>query len=328
LERRKLLIGVNLANAVVALAVVGAALTGLLSFSALLAAAVLLGSLDAVRVTTTQAYAYDLARAARATRGLALTNFGVQLFGVLGGSLGGYALERGGASAAFGLVTLSATAAAVSLLASPAGPARAVDAPPRPRPDLRRAAGLLARNRLIGMLSLAILLTEVLGFSNQTLLPTFARDVFEAGAVGLGTLLAARSAGGVISLLLLARFGTGQRAGGVLLSAIAGLGLALASFAAAPSFELAVAAMVLVGGLASAIDTLGQMLLQRSCAESERGAAMGIWAFSIGFAPLGHLAIGAAAGALGAVATQLASGAALALVAIVLFRQASLRTLQ
>jgi predicted MFS family arabinose efflux permease len=328
LDRRKLLVGVNLVNAAVALALVGTAASGTLTFPVLLAAALVLGALDALRITTTQTYAYGLARAAQATRGLALTNFGVQLFGVVGGTLGGFALDRGGAGASFGLVALATLVAAASLL-----PGRPTLAPPRallarPRPDLRRAAGLLRHSRLIVTLSLAILLTEVLGFSNQTLLPSFVRDVFEAGAGGLGTLLAARSAGGVVSLLVLARLGTGQRTGLVLLSAIAGMGLALAGFALTPRFELAVVAIMLVGGLASTVDTLGQMLLQRSCPESERGAAMGIWVFSIGFAPLGHLTIGAAASVVGAVATQLACGASLVLVALLLCRQQPLRTLR
>ena len=42
------------------------------------------------------------------------------------------------------------------------------------------------------------MLAEVLGFATQTLLPTFARDVFDVGASGLGTMLALRSGGGAI----------------------------------------------------------------------------------------------------------------------------------
>src|SRR6185295_8050899 len=105
-----------------------------------------------------------------------------------------FALERGGASGAFGLVALAMAFAAGSLLLGPSALAPAGPVLPRPRPDLRRAVGLIAHSRLIATLALAILLTEVLGFSNQTLLPTFVRDVFGAGAGGLGTLLAARSA--------------------------------------------------------------------------------------------------------------------------------------
>ena len=326
--RRQLLIVVNGLGALVAFALAGAALGGGLSYSVLLAGALVIGALDAVRVTTTQTYVYDLTQAAQATRGLALTNFGVQLFGVLGAAAGGYVLAQGGATAAFGLVGLALAAAGLTLVVQRGGAVGARSAAARIRPDPRRAVALLFQNRLVGALSLAILLTELFGFSNQTLLPTVARDVFDAGPDGLGTLLAFRAAGGMASLLLLARLGTGDRTGSVLLGAIAGMGLSLVAFAVAPSFELAVVAMALVGGMGSAVDTLGQTLIQRSCAESERGAAMGIWAFSIGFAPMGHLTIGATADAVGVGPAQITSGTALILIAAALARHAPLRRLR
>src|SRR5688572_25752188 len=110
-QRRQLLMVVNGLGALVAFALAGAALVGWLSYSVLLVGALVIGALDAVRVTTTQTYVYDLTQAAQATRGLALTNFGVQLFGVLGGAAGGYVLAQGGATAVFGLVGLALAAA-------------------------------------------------------------------------------------------------------------------------------------------------------------------------------------------------------------------------
>ena len=40
------------------------------------------------------------------------------------------------------------------------------------------------------------------------------------------------------------------------------------------------------------LDTLGQSLIQRAVDDNERGAAMGIWFFAIGFGPFGHLGAG------------------------------------
>jgi MFS family permease len=199
---------------------------------------------------------------------------------------------------------------------------------PRARPDFWRALTLLARSRLTAMLSLVILLAEVLGFSFQTLLPTFARDVFEVGAAGLGTLLAARSAGGVVSLLALARFGAGERPGLVLLGVCCGLGLALVGFASASAFWLAVLLLALSGAVGSVVDSLSQTLLQRSVPDRERGAATGIWVFSVGFGPFGHLGIGAAAGVFGAPLAQALSGGLLVLVAGLLALNRSLRRMR
>lgn len=325
LDRRTLTVAVNVAGALVALAIAGLAGAGLLSLPQIILASLTIGTLDTLRITVTQAYAYDLVRATRATNGMALTNLGVQLLGTVGGLVGGYALERYGGAATFVLATLAlCMGAACPALAS--GSVAFGGAPsPRAAPDVWRAATLLARNRLVAVVALVIMLAEILGFSSMTLLPTFARDVFAVGASGLGTMTAVRSAGGALSLLVLARLGTGDRSGAVFLGACTSLGLALLMFAWSPIYGLALMLLAIVGAASSALDTLGQTMLQRSSDDQERGAAMGIWVFSVGFGPIGHLALGAAAGVLGAPTAQAASGAVLALAGSTLWLHAPLR---
>src|SRR5262249_53445718 len=151
------------------------------------------------------------------------------------------------------------------------------------------------------------------GFASQTLLPTFARDVFAVGAAGLGTMTFARSAGAVASLLVLAHLGGAWPLGRSFLCGAAALGVALVLFASTPIYWLALALLAVVGAAAGTLDSLGQTLLQRSADERERGAAMGIWVFSVGFGPLGLLGLGAAADLVGAPLAQAASGALLLL---------------
>ena len=351
-DRRTLLIAVNGASTLALVALMVAALVGTLSFPVLLVAAAIFGVLDTLRTATSQAYAYDLVRAGGATSGLALTNLGGQLFGLIGGLAGGWTLGQLGGSAAFGFTGLILLGATVALLvagrrapdATPAAtdllighsidaaagppvegrPARSSVAP-RARPNFVRAATLLLRNRLLAFFAFAIIVAEILGFSTQTLLPTFARHVFDVGAEGLGTMTAVRSAGGVLALVFLAWLGIGGRSGQVFVGACAMLGMALALFAIAPSYALALPLLALSGAAAATMDTLGQTLLQRNADERERGAAMGIWVFAVGFGPFGHLALGWAAGLYGAPATQLASGAMLIVVGALLAANGSLR---
>ena len=382
-DRRTLLVGVNVAATLLLLAVLGAALAGVLSWPAILATVAAFGVLDTLRTATTQAYAYDLVRAARATSGMALTNLGAQLLGTLGGLVGGWTLERFGGPAAFALIAVVLAIAAVAPLvtgrpairdvdstpsssrgeapsastgepraapndrlsgsstnavpaSSPTGPdpvsgddagdpSRERRAVPRARPNFGQAATLLVRNRLLAILALAILVAEILGFATQTLLPTFARDVFDVGAAGLGTMTAVRSGGGVLGLLLVARLGAGVQGGLLFVAACTTLGVALLLFAVSPAYALALVLLAVAGGASSAMDTLGQTLLQRNADERERGAAMGIWVFAVGFGPIGHLTLGAAAEAFGAPRTQLVSGALLALVGIGLALNGPLR---
>lgn len=195
----------------------------------------------------------------------------------------------------------------------------------RPRVDLKRALTLLARNRILAVLSLAILLAEIFGFASQTLLPTFARDVWDVGASGLGLMTAVRSGGGALGLLILSRLGAEGRAGLIFLSGAASFGLTLFLFAISPVYALALGLLALSGMCASIMDTLGQTLIQRNAAEGERGTAMGVWVFSVGFGPIGHLTLGAAASTIGAPVTQAISGLCLIGVAGLMSLHAPLR---
>jgi len=337
-DRRWLVVGVSAASAAVTLSVVALAASRLLIFPIILIAAVALGLLDTLRTTATQAYAYDLVRVSHTARGLAFVNLGSQLLGAVGGLVGGYTLSVYGGATAFLVVAIVlalgalaptlAVGGAASEALDPGAVRRLTGGPRRERPAFATASTLLLRNRLAAMLVLTIILTEILGFSSLTILPKFARDVFDVGAAGLGTMTAARSFGGVLSLLLLARFGASDRSGAVLLTAAGVLGLALLAFAATPRYELALAWLVLVGAACAVLDTLSQMLLQQSVRERERGAAMGLWVFSVGFAPPGHLALGALADTIGAPLTQALFGGSLAAVAALLALYAPLRRLR
>jgi predicted MFS family arabinose efflux permease len=277
---------------------------------------------------------------------MALTNFGTQLLGTVGGLAGGYTLEQFGTAATFGLTALAVVVAMGALLLQPSPPrsddgqlslppsspsGQSLPAHPgnravqRPGVDLGRALTLLTRNRLLAILALAIILAEIFGFATQTLLPTFARDVYDVGASGLGLMTAVRSGGGALGLLILSRLGAEGRAGRVFLSGAGAFGLALFLFAVSPFYALALGLLAISGLCASVMDTLGQTLIQRNAHERERGAAMGVWVFSVGFGPVGHLTLGAAASSFGAPLAQAVSGVSLMLVAAVMSLHAPLR---
>jgi MFS family permease len=359
-DRRWLLVGANAATIGVLLVLMGLASGGLLSIAMLIGISLLYGVVDTVRMSATQSYAYHLVRATRATSGMALTNLGTQALGTVGGLAGGYVLDQHGSVATFAMTAVAVLVAGGALLAG-GQEAAAADAPQqtttaasqaerqagaaggqpgasagqptaparrpaqRPRVDLKRALTLLARNRILAVLSLAILLAEIFGFASQTLLPTFARDVWDVGASGLGLMTAVRSGGGAFGLLILSRLGAEGRAGLVFLSGAASFGLTLLLFAISPVYALALGLLALSGMCASIMDTLGQTLIQRNAAEGERGTAMGVWVFSVGFGPIGHLSLGAAASSIGAPLTQAISGLCLIGVAGLMSLHAPLR---
>jgi MFS family permease len=344
LDRRLLVVAANGLSVVLLLGLVGLSAAGLLTTPALVGVSVLYGILDTVRMTATQSYAYELVRTARATSGMALTSFGTQLLGAVGGLVGGYTLERFGSPTTFGMIALAVLIATVAPLvqapsagqerpegprASPSTPAPASKTGERPARrsgvDIGRAMTLMARNRLLAILALAIILAEIFGFASQTLLPTFARDVFDVGASGLGIMTAVRSGGGAFGLLILSRLGAEGRSGLIFVGAAGAFGLALLLFGVSPVYGVALVLLGLSGLCASIMDTLGQTLIQRNADEHERGAAMGLWVFSVGFGPVGHLTLGAAASVFGAPFTQSVSGLLLTLVAVLMAFNGPLR---
>jgi hypothetical protein len=181
---------------------------------------------------------------------------------------------------------------------------------------------------VLRLLAVVVIVIEILGFSYATLMPVFTREVFDAGPDAYGTMNALRSAGGALGLLLVIRAGTRASTGPTLLWVGVVFGGGLVAFALSPGFVLAMIPMLVVGAAAAASDSLSQTLIQRSATDAERGAAMGIWAFGVGFGPLGHLAAGAAAGRFGAVATQALFGLALAGLSLLLMTRPRLRDLR
>ena len=213
--------------------------------------------------------------------------------------------------------------AAVAAACLVAGGARARRERPEPHlvPSLSRSMTLITRNRRVALIALVVVTTEILGFSSITVYPTFARDVLGSDAAGLGALATARQIGAIAGLLVLARLGLGRTRGGrLILLATFTIGLGLTAFAASTSFALSLAVLVVVGAAMAGVDTLGQTLLQRNVDDAERGSAMGIWFFAIGFGPVGLVGLGAAANAIGAPAALAISGVLLASFAIGLSR--------
>ena len=106
----------------------------------------------------------------------------------------------------------------------------------------------------------------------------------------------------------------------MILVALLAFGLGLTAFAASTSFVLSLAVLVVVGAAMAGVDTLSQTLVQRNVDDTERGSAMGIWFFAIGFGPIGLVGLGAAASAFGAPAALAVSGILLASFAVGLSR--------
>jgi MFS family permease len=326
-DRRATLILVNLAATVPLIWAAVIAGTGTLSVTGLLLLSLALGLIDTLTGTATQTYSVDLVGAGGATNAIALGNLGVYLAGAVGSIVAGIVLDRIGVGSPFILSAVMAVAAAACLVVGGAH-GRRERPPPHLVPSLSRSMTLILRNRRAALIALVVVTCEVFGFSSLTTFPTFARDVLGSDAAGLGGLATARQIGAIAGLLVLARAGlAGSRGGRMVLIATFTMGIGLVAFALSTSFALSFVLLVVVGAAMASSDTLGQSLLQRNVDDAERGSAVGIWFFAIGFGPVGLVALGAAANAIGAPAALAISGAILTMFALALSRVAALHEL-
>jgi MFS family permease len=139
----------------------------------------------------------------------------------------------------------------------------------------------------------------MLGFGYTVLMPGYSIDVLHAGNAGVGILLGAAAAGGVLTSLLAAGFADSRHAGSLLHCASLLLGLALIATGFAPTLAVAVLTMAMVGGGSSAFQTLNNVVALHHSKQEFFGRVMGFMFIAWGFTNLAGLPIGLLADAFG-----------------------------
>ena len=281
-----------------------------------IALAVAMGAVWAFSQTIRQAYIYDVVGRKLALSGLSMARVS-QVFGLMAGailagaligyvSVGGQYLFAGGTYLAAFVVLLGIRKVAQEDLT-------------KREPVLQQLMGyirLLRGNRTLLTLMGVTAVIEIFGFTNQSLLPVFAKDELGVGAVGLGIMLAVRQGGGLFGLILLASLEDFRRKGVLLFASATAFGLGLMAFSLAGGIVLFLIVLAFVNACATTVDTLHKTLMQSNVLDEQRGRAMGSWVLSIGVAPVGHIGLGAMAGVLGAPGALLVNGGVLTFVAV------------
>ena len=315
---RRLLVQVgSVAASVVALVMALLLLGGLDDVWVVVALVAALGSTFAFVLTVRQTFTYDIVGSEYALNGLALGAMAMQGGGIAGSLISGEVIEAVGPGWQFAAAAICYLLSALATL--PIGdPGRSIR--PAASSVLQNLTGyvrLLRNYRLLLALMVLTALTEILGFTHMTLLPVFAKEVLDVGPRGLGVMTAARQGGGLLGLWVLAALSSMRRKGLMMFVTATGFGVGLTVFFVAGEFYAFIAVLLFVNACAMAVDTLYKTLMQDLVSDEERGRAMGSWVLSIGFAPVGHVGVGALAGVVGAPRALLINGAALAAISVV-----------
>lgn len=270
----------------------------------------------AFMMTLKQSYTYDIVGAQHSLNGLSLNSMSQRFGGILGALMSGWLIVQSDIGVQYIIVTSTFVLALVLLL-----PIRGVgQAAPKERESVgRNLIGyfqVLRDNPTLRMLMLLTSITEIFGFTHQSLLPVFARDVIGVDAAGLGYMRAVQQGGGVIGLLALTSMGSFRRKGLLMFLIAAGFGFGQMGLYVFSSLLAFILLLAFINACAMSVDTLYKVLMQENVTNEQRGRAMGSWVLSIGTAPVGHLNVGWIAGAIGAPGALLVNGSVLAFVSL------------
>jgi MFS family permease len=152
------------------------------------------------------------------------------------------------------------------------------------------------KNRIIAALLGLSALAALFGRSYQTLLPIFARDIWNGGPAGYGILLSASGAGALVGAFGLASIRNVKRQGAILISSGLFFSLTVILFALSPSFWLGVV-LLFVGGIAVTIfGTIIATLIQIAVPNELRGRVMSLYSITlIGLPSFGAMGSGSLA---------------------------------
>ncbi len=315
-DRRRILFATQTAALIHSLLLATLVITGAATLPLLLGLALFQGVIQGFDWTNRQSLIAQLvANRADLPNAIALNSTFFNLARILGPSLAGALLVFSGEAACF-LAAALAEAAALQFtrrLRLPPDLAAAGSRPPvaeELREGLRYAWQEPAIRRTLALVALSS--ATVLPYA--ALLPLFATHVFGGGPELLGLLNAAPAVGAVLGGLLLAsrreQSGLDRR---IFLAGIVAPAAAIA-FALAPTFALALPALVLLGGAQISWMAAMNTRLQTAVRDSMRGRVMSFFNMAFMAAlPLGQLAFGVASDRFG-VTRVVATGAVLALV--------------
>jgi MFS family permease len=267
-ERKRVLQVCQFAEAMTALCLAWGAYTGTLTVAEIFVATFVLGTAGAFESPATAALLPLIAPPGSLQRATALSSGSTQIATITGPALGGlaYAVSPGlpyGIMLAFWLGGM-VFAGAIELLQ----PAETKD-PAAPN-DLFAGVRFIRGNpAILGTISLDLF--AVLFGGVTALLPIYARDILQAGPLGLGILRAAPAVGALLTTAVLAQHAISRRVGLRMFQAVIVFGAATVVFAFSQWMWLSVLALAILGAADTVSVVIRFSLVQLATPDEMRG---------------------------------------------------------
>jgi MFS family permease len=295
LSKRKLILITQTVTAAVSLMNALLVATGEIAVWHLFIAALINGTAMSFNMPTRQALMSELVPQGDLTNAMALSNAGMNMTRILGPALAGglIAVPFVGLSGVYFLMSALYVAVIVSYAFLPATQAAArMQSIGR---DLGDGLRYVRRHEVLAPLLLMGFIAILLGMPVQLLLPVFAEDVFDVGAFGLGLLFAVGGVGALAGSIGIASLREDSNRARIQRLAGITFGASLAAFALAPSFPLALAAILVVDCASAAYMALNGAMIMSTTEHDYRGRVMSIYMMTFSLMPLASLPMSAVA---------------------------------
>jgi MFS family permease len=273
----------------------------------ILALAFLLGAVNAFDAPARQSFVLEMVSREHLTNAIALNSTMFNAATVVGPAVGGLAYAAFGPGWCFVINGLSFVAVIAALLAMRLGPAPAALPQRAVRVQVVEGLRAIGAERRIFALIVLVALSSLFGWSFVTLIPAWAVKILGGDARTNGLLQSARGAGAVLAALGIASMGPYRGRGKLLTVGSLLYPVVLAGLSFTRSLPLSLAGFFLAGAAFVLMFNLANALVQTLVPDAVRGRVMSVYQLGfLGMAPIGSLAIGAAAERFGEPLTLLA----------------------
>ena len=315
LPKRRTLVATQATQMTLALILAWLTWTGHVQVWEIMLLALLLGCSNAIDMPTRQSFVIEMVGRGDVANAVALNSAMFNAARIVGPAVAGLTIGAVGVAACFLLNGLSFLAVIAGFLLMDA--AQLQTPPPIPRPhsagdvlaDLGEGLRYVRRTPVVLLAVLVVGLASTFGMNFSVTMPAMARDVLHVGADGFGFLMAATGVGSLTAALSIAA--RGRPSLRVLVGGAILLGLLQVALAASRWFPLSLVFGFGIGAGAISMAATANTLIQVTVPDRLRGRVMSVYTtIFAGTTPLGGLATGAVASALG-IAVAVTIGGAL-----------------
>ncbi len=295
LDRRRMLIVTQLILLCTTAILATTTLTGVITVWVVFGVVAIQGGVAAFNNPARSALIPNLVSREHLTNAISLSVTGSQVASVVGPSIAGILigaatsmLGRSGVGVVYVIDVISYTAV-IGALAIIRAATQPLDRRPISLGSALEGLRFVFRNPIMSGTMLLDFFATFFGAS-MLLMPIFATDILHVGAQGLGFLLAAPSAGAVVSAVIMSSLGHVRRQGRVVLWSVAAYGLAWVIFGLVPNFWLAMLALAGTGAADTVSMVMRQTIRQLTTPDELRGRMTSVnMIFFMGGPQLGEL---------------------------------------